>query len=122
MNKMTLSTDQCIEVAEKIHNYSITWGKDGYAKVVWMEGGQRFEEFMTDEQIADEVLSWSGFGRTLEGMAEKGFRLIGNGADGFQFESNSCFWGSPEFGPFDRPTDLIQATHLNALEAIQEDK
>lgn len=97
-----LTNEQCIEIAEKVHDWSITWGKDGYAKVVWMENGIRCEEFMTDEQIHDETLSWQGFGRTVEAMAERGFPC-------HDIIKKSVA----------APEQVIELTHLAALEALK---
>ena len=106
-----LTNDQCIQVAEKV------WGWVGE---FWSE-----DAWETPDgngwigKINDEVNSWSGFGRTVEAIAERKVYFIGNGFywwNDFGHQSVSIEWKS------EKPLEIIEATHLAALEAVREGK
>ena len=119
-----LTTDQCIEIAEKV------WG----AKVTEMNaGGAKYpmwyltpNDLVSHSFLVQEVNSWQGFGRTVEAMDAKDWTL-----------EECCSEERYELGDvlsfakdekviqilrdeIYRPRDLIEATHLAALEAINE--
>ena len=122
---MTLTNDQCIQIAELWGWYEDTRGKSDR---LWRSispdtgGGQLFNI----DELKEEVNSWSGFGRTVEAMGGKGFFLRTcdynvSGSDLEFYTPASAkseiidWWGTI-------PTSLIKATHLAALEAVNNEK
>ena len=99
---MTLTNDQCIQVAEKVWGWEIAH-KDSML-IVKNNHWDKVDTVIPMSQINSIVNSWSGFGRTVEGMAEKGL----------YFDSKNLGDWNPE-----KPRTLIEATHLAALEAVE---
>ena len=98
-----MTNSQCIEVAEKL------WG--------WTLSGPAFKDFPKLD-LESECNSWSGFGRTVEAMADR------------KWTFNALCVGKPSMvqfistehdnSPFPKHHEsLIEATHLSALEAIK---
>ena len=113
-----MTQDQCIEIAEKV------WGWDkstlifnGYP--LW-RNLKSSEDGIWEDALPKEVLSWTGFGRTVEGMV--GYQFIAKG-DGCGFckkpiRKHEIVWHNYDYSNRDR-TELIEATHLAALDAIK---
>ena len=94
-NQMTLTNEQCIQVAEKVWGWKKTEFSKTYptAEPVWKD-----EEGRSTRDIVYAVNSWSGFGKTVEAMFGRGIAI-----------QNILF---------ETPNEMIEATHLAALEAI----
>ena len=144
---MTLSNDQCIAVAKKVWG----WTNDGRywfdceGEMIWMPGrGSKLPVswIYTGEGSTGEdegpivlrdvfVLSWQGFGRTVEAMAERKLNLEINRINGAWPERRVVFVMSTtemvttdghEFTGWPQnlqDNNLIEATHLAALEAVK---
>lgn len=110
-----MTNSQYIEVAEKL------WGwEEGANNTVnrkpYVKGVKRVYDFY---ELGKLVLSWQGFGRTLEAMAKRKAYFIGKGFywwNEYGHQSVSVEWKS------EQPLELIEATHLSALEAVREEK
>ena len=97
---MSLSADQCVEVAKM-------WGwkrKLFNGVPMWM-GDPTKGSWVAEEYLPEMVNSWSGFGRTVEAM-------IARGGHPHDIIKKSC------------PTSerVIELTHLAALEAVREEE
>ena len=121
---MTLSNEQCIAVAEEV------WGLDSYQQDREYQNHQWYghDSFPFEDFIKAEVLSWSGFGRTLEAMAER-FLYLSLHPTECEFvagltvsfvRSDSTTAATMIYDPKDS-NSLIEATHLAAL-AVRERK
>jgi len=125
---MTLTNEQCIQVAEKVWGWKrkaedkATANKEGMPPR-WIEPGsdplKSINRLYNAWQLKHEIESWSGFGRTVEAMAEKKLNFLVE-------PSSVMFWSadrSIQFAvpytrnPFNKE-HFIEATHLAALEAI----
>lgn len=107
---MMLSNEQCIQVAEK----------------VWRWNKYRIDDFQKENNLRDYINSWSGFGRTVEAMAERKYYFIADDIYiGFLHETKrhgdrngppDYFWSRQ--CPVISINDFIEEAHLAALEAI----
>lgn len=128
---MTLSNEQCIEIAEKVWGLSLL----DLAQLRFDEGGYAPPESLEyiENYTTQLVNSWKGFGRTVEAMADmpcefsRGFVFS---ADGIEVEFSRCVGQKGKEGGY-APTfqsgihmyidvSIIEATHLAALEAVKE--
>ena len=111
-----LTNDQCIEIAEKVWGWPMVQVKG----TIDLWHIDLSDDMYDIHSIRNKVNSWSGFGRTVEAMAENGWYFqevdfwktvhlgfVGDSAEKF------CVEWDPE-----KPKELIEATHLAALEAI----
>lgn len=106
-----MTNSQCIEVVEKVWGWKRTGGKwrDYPENNIWEDSKGsiiRYWDGLAMTSIEQCVNSWTGFGRTVEAMAEKGL----------YFDSKNTGDWNPE-----EPKTLIEATHLAALEAIKSE-
>lgn len=79
-------------------------------------------EFLTPENLSDEVNSWQGFGRTVEAMEK--FTLCLQIHNGWvKFKPQTHIEQNRNIAPphFLDSQKLITATHLAALEALKND-
>jgi len=120
-----MTDSQYIEVAEKV------WGwtrlteqnfKKWCIRKVWDAGLMTHVDEVNMSSygklsLQKQVNSWTGFGRTVDAMADKLYFLdVVKGQFGFyQHRSDEC----PDFHKIDT-TILIEATHLAALEALSK--
>ena len=130
-----LTNDQCIQVAEKVWGWNIQ-------KEQLKDQGSNYCDI--DNWLKGKVNSWSGFGKTVEAMAERGYFIklkpsIIRDIPEQRFERMGVEFIKPprskdenlKYGVagFQLPnmvesvqryrTYLIEATHLAALEAIK---
>ena len=119
-----MTNEQCIAVAELwgYRHVKDGAGKDWYGEPqpylikVWDDG---YDEIMMPE-LQKQVLSWQGFGRTVEVMAERDLVLITHPDIGFCEAGLSAYDGGRVHNIELR--ELIEATHLAALEAKRKEK
>ncbi len=127
-----LTNEQCIEIAEKVWGWSIVQVK-GTTDLWHID----LSDDMYDiHAIKNKVNSWQGFGRTVEAMEKmetnfsRGFVFT---ADGLEVEFSRCIGQKGEEDHYEpiheseshlyyEIRELIKATHLAALEAINESK
>ena len=105
-----LTSEQCIEVAEKV------WGWVKHPQG-WYYPGPEIKidqlNYARDEKayIESQVNSWQGFGRTVEAMAEEGFK--------FGYSNGVAYFFNEQI-QVEIEGDMILATHLAALEAMKK--
>lgn len=129
VEKMTLSNSQCIEVAETI--WRITVIPDGEAVPI-TELPKRETKFTAphapngwifQSEAKERVLSWQGFGRTVETMArDHGMRFLGDRFAGYQGSHIVKSFPIKQPENWDDMRALIPATHLAALEAKESER
>ena len=129
-----LTNDQCFQVAklwgwrrigdshkweQRCPKGGISWepiSTDNYPVGISIGCGP----YMTTKFLRESAIpSWTGFGQTVEAMAERKVYFIGNGFywwNDFGHQSVSIEWKS------EKPLEIIEATHLAALEANEEKK
>ena len=74
-----LTNKQCIEIAEKVWRWAITELEPPNFPEKWwrdVEGNKKFPVYETattiySQALKNEILSWQGFGRTVEILKEK---------------------------------------------------
>lgn len=125
---MTLSTDQ--KVAEEVWGWTYITNEKLVYGGYWRKGppGCRSRRSGNIGAIRREVHSWEGFGRTVEAMADRKLTLdmhphecemVRGRTLGFMQE-NGIEASRVECNPYNE-TSIIEATHLAALEAIEND-
>lgn len=114
---MSLSTEQSIEIAEKIWGWSRKDQYDFYGKQALKVGLAVSHDYSDIAfEIQKEVNSWSGFGRTVEAMEEKGFYLGLNCYQNFGFYKKSKPMAQIDLGG--GTFEWMERTHLASLEAL----
>ena len=112
-----MTNSQCIEVAEKVWG----WERDvrGIAPNTITYYGPETGTLKREDKIDQEVNSWQGFGRTVEAMAERGILFQGTT---FAMQGSVGIKHIPIRVPdaVNLIRNLIEATHLAALEALNE--
>lgn len=114
-----LTESQCIEIVDKLWGWN---AKKVESEWVYSDAYKHTGNGFTKEQwLKGEVNSWQGFGRTVEAMAGKKWVFT----DG---EFYLCFLSHigkqvpiVVIDDWNDPKNLIEATHLAALEAIAND-
>lgn len=108
-----MTNEQCIEVATKLWGWAwhpegeIPSGNQWEWQGRWTDGYGSVVLYQRD--VSDKVKSWSGFGRTVEAMAD-------------EYGSLQVFGGWVSFNRDREVSDsfgLIEATHRAALEALK---
>ena len=100
-----LTNEQCIEVAEKVWGWTYNQIGDNHCF------GSEEDSWWGENIVQQKVNSWSGFGRTVEAMVEHlGYDVK------HRLASIIDAWGYD----YEGTKGLIEATHLAALEAINE--
>ena len=113
-----LTNDQCIEVAEKVW----WWKCKPHEDRGWYTFSEidkfNYEYTYPIDWLRDEVNSWTGFGRTVEAMAGKGYAFSCDDGVVYFIKYGDQWEGFYGVSPF---KNFIEATHLAALEAMKDD-
>ena len=121
---MTLSTEQCIEVAEmwgwKRKNFDAGYISTKVDEEWWVDERGKRKFIAGGPRLKQEVNSWQGFGRTLEAMADKLNIVSIHEYRKFVKSVISAITESVWSRPF-HFKHFIEATHLAALEAINNE-
>lgn len=112
---MTLTTEQCIEIAEKLWGYEWLNNPNGIMGV-WLDDNRRTLSIpfvcYKKEVIKKEVNSWQGFGRTVEAMSLPVYGV---------FRINATDMYADYLRGLHSKEILWKQTHLQALEALKND-
>jgi hypothetical protein len=91
------------------------------ASEFWIEPGDEVSigRYWSDDSIANELKTWKGFGKTVEGMDKHLFQVVGTAVH-FRCGDSMCQDTNHDgVWHINDDTDLITATHLAALEALK---
>lgn len=113
-----LTNSQCIEIAEKVWEWKSRIEKRGISKVIyrWWDVPDGFE--CLDNDLVKMVNSWQGFGRTVEAMDKKFFNLVPHDR-WFAFYNGEKYVDLNMAPDMEHCKNIIEATHLSALEALK---
>ncbi|KKN38552.1 hypothetical protein LCGC14_0752470 [marine sediment metagenome] len=114
-----MTLEQITAVAEEV------WGWDKHSSPgLWFDLNRVESKLRTLDDLKLELESWSGFGRTVEAMADREFVLLIDNTPGFVKLKPNLISYSYEGGPVPKLTakEIIEATHLAALEAKRKEK
>ena len=120
-----LSNEQYIAVAEKV------WGLlcgGILTEYDWYLACVEYQTNLTKEEwLKEEVNSWAGFGRTLEAMAQRHYWFEPAFCTDHRYDCISFVHKTLASYPIhnyslDLLEELIEATHLAALEAVRKEK
>ena len=118
-----MTNDQCIQVAGL---WGWTLRKDGWYQPTTNLDWPLGLKVCTESGIKSEVNSWSGFGRTVEAMFQKRYWFEPAFCTEHKYDCISFVHETLASYPIhykrDCSEDLIEATHLAALEAVREGK
>lgn len=104
-----LSNEQCIEVAELVWGWDLE-GELSLRHRFYDDENRRNTRWISPQELVQEVLSWSGFGKTVEA-------IINKKRGGYPDLHHAICCGMTDG---DIAETIITATHLAALEAIKE--
>lgn len=120
-----LNTDQCIEIAEKVWgwkelpngDYAETWNQKHFYGTE-----PAVKTYSIREIVNEQILSWQGFGRTVEAMQERQlyFQMPGGWVSFRSEDDIKRYSGMINLKPYYLASGkIITATHLAALEALK---
>lgn len=122
-----MTPKQCIKVAEKLWKWKHV-GPSSVRLDTWLSPGSEphlYHQSYSIDDLKREVNSWQGFGRTVEAMFDKDILfgmefIIENRGRELAFRPNSKCKTYPVIWDGEDPNELIEATHLAALEAREK--
>lgn len=98
-----MTNSQCIEVVEKVWGWEHTYDPKVPYPTHFFKSPNN-DSFIGIERFKEQLNSWTGFGRTVEAMAERGIQFK-------QLMQMTGLHGG----------SVIEAAHLVALEAIKDE-
>ena len=107
-----MTNEQCTAVAEEVWGWKFVDKGHDYIHIENCDVAKlALKDWFNKEDFCKrQALSWQGFGRTVEAMFERGDK-------GF-----ICDIISLNIGGYHTTEELIEATHLAALEAVREEE
>jgi len=124
-----LTEFQCIEIAEKVWG----WEKVKFNSTdpdsfdCWIDENRQLvcDDTVIDEHASKAVNSWQGFGRTVEAMDKLDYEFQMSADKALKKRWSVWFQSIDDNGFVEvegnhESADLIEATHLAALEAVNE--